>query len=67
MRTIDGDIARHAVHRCRVDADARQMIPTPTRADLPPPTHFCADPSGNSIEFKALTKPENLFAKYYVE
>ncbi len=30
-------------------------------------TMFFKDPSGNNLEFKALTKPENLFAKYYVE
>ena len=28
---------------------------------------FFQDPSGNSLEFKAMTKPENLFAKYHVE
>ena len=26
----------------------------------------CQDPSGNNLEFKAMTKPENLFAKYNV-
>ncbi|CAL8469440.1 g8981 [Coccomyxa elongata] len=30
-------------------------------------TMFFKDPSGNSLEFKAMTNPENLFAKYYVE
>ena len=30
-------------------------------------TMFLEDPSGNSLEFKAMVKPENLFAKYYVE
>lgn len=29
-------------------------------------TMFLEDPSGNSLEFKALTTPDNLFAKYYV-
>jgi uncharacterized protein len=29
-------------------------------------TMFFRDPSGNSLEFKAMTKPENLFAKYHV-
>lgn len=29
-------------------------------------TMFFKDPSGNALEFKAMTKPENLFAKYYV-
>lgn len=27
---------------------------------------FFKDPSGNNLEFKAMTKPENLFAKYEV-
>jgi hypothetical protein len=27
---------------------------------------FFLDPSGNALEFKALVKPENLFAKYKV-
>jgi extradiol dioxygenase family protein len=27
---------------------------------------FFKDPSGNSLEFKAMTKPGNLFAKYEV-
>lgn len=30
-------------------------------------TMFLKDPSGNNWEFKAMTKPENLFAKYNVE
>ena len=30
-------------------------------------TMFLEDPSGNSLEFKAMVKPENLFAKYYVD
>lgn len=30
-------------------------------------TMFFKDPSGNSLEFKSMTNPENLFAKYYVE
>ncbi|CAK0784494.1 hypothetical protein CVIRNUC_007698 [Coccomyxa viridis] len=30
-------------------------------------TMFFQDPSGNSLEFKAMTNPENLFAKYHVE
>lgn len=30
-------------------------------------TMFFKDPSGNSLEFKAMSNPENLFAKYYVE
>ena len=30
-------------------------------------TMFLEDPSGNSLEFKAMVIPENLFAKYYVE
>jgi extradiol dioxygenase family protein len=29
-------------------------------------TMFCKDPSGNNLEFKAMARPENLFAKYYV-
>lgn len=29
-------------------------------------TMFFKDPSGNNLEFKAMIKPENLFAKYYV-
>jgi extradiol dioxygenase family protein len=29
-------------------------------------TMFFHDPSGNALEFKAMTKPENLFAKYIV-
>ncbi|DBA82620.1 TPA: hypothetical protein ACH3X1_006868 [Trebouxia sp. C0004] len=29
-------------------------------------TMFFKDPSGNALEFKAMTTPENLFAKYYV-
>ncbi len=27
---------------------------------------FFKDPSGNSLEFKAMTNPDNLFAKYVV-
>eukprot|EP01094_Clydonella_sp_ATCC50884_P027865 TRINITY_DN8198_c0_g1_i1.p1 TRINITY_DN8198_c0_g1~~TRINITY_DN8198_c0_g1_i1.p1 ORF type:complete len:145 (-),score=47.65 TRINITY_DN8198_c0_g1_i1:74-508(-) len=30
-------------------------------------TMFFRDPSGNSLEFKSMTNPENLFAKYRVE
>ena len=30
-------------------------------------TMFFKDPSGNPLEFKALTTPSNLFAKYSVE
>jgi extradiol dioxygenase family protein len=30
-------------------------------------TMFFRDPSGNALEFKAMTNPENLFAKYVVE
>ncbi|KAA0162577.1 hypothetical protein FNF28_04670 [Cafeteria roenbergensis] len=30
-------------------------------------TMFFKDPSGNSLEFKAMTNPNNLFAKYHVE
>jgi len=30
-------------------------------------TMFFKDPSGNNLEFKAMTNPNNLFAKYYVE
>ena len=30
-------------------------------------TMFFYDPSGNALEFKAMTSPENLFAKYRVE
>ena len=29
-------------------------------------TMFFKDPSGNALEFKAMTNPENLFAKYVV-
>jgi extradiol dioxygenase family protein len=29
-------------------------------------TMFFKDPSGNALEFKAMTNPDNLFAKYYV-
>ena len=28
---------------------------------------FFTDDSGNALEFKAMTNPENLFAKYVVE
>lgn len=30
-------------------------------------TMFFKDPSGNNLEFKAMTKPDNLFAKYNVD
>lgn len=30
-------------------------------------TMFFKDPSGNALEFKAMTNPDNLFAKYVVE
>ncbi|KAL4431987.1 hypothetical protein ABPG77_000254 [Micractinium sp. CCAP 211/92] len=30
-------------------------------------TMFFYDPSGNALEFKAMTNPDNLFAKYRVE
>ena len=29
-------------------------------------TMFFKDPSGNNLEFKAMTNPDNLFAKYFV-
>jgi len=29
-------------------------------------TMFFKDPSGNNLEFKAMTNPDNLFAKYHV-
>lgn len=29
-------------------------------------TMFFYDPSGNALEFKAMTRPENLFVKYKV-
>jgi extradiol dioxygenase family protein len=28
---------------------------------------FFKDPSGNNLEFKAMTNPANLFAKYFVD
>jgi extradiol dioxygenase family protein len=28
---------------------------------------FFKDPTGNNLEFKAMTNPNNLFAKYIVE
>jgi len=30
-------------------------------------TMFFKDPSGNNLEFKSMTKPDNLFAKYNVK
>jgi len=30
-------------------------------------TMFFKDPSYNSLEFKAMTNPDNLFAKYHVD
>ena len=30
-------------------------------------TMFFKDPSGNNLEFKAMTNPNNLFAKYHVD
>lgn len=30
-------------------------------------TMFFKDPSGNNLEFKAMTTPSNLFAKYNVD
>jgi uncharacterized protein len=30
-------------------------------------TMFFKDPSGNALEFKAMTNPENLFKKYFVQ
>jgi len=30
-------------------------------------TMFFTDDSGNALEFKAMTNPENLFAKYHVD
>jgi len=30
-------------------------------------TMFFKDPSGNNLEFKAMTNPDNLFAKYNVD
>ena len=30
-------------------------------------TMFFKDPSGNNLEFKAMSNPANLFAKYFVE
>jgi extradiol dioxygenase family protein len=29
-------------------------------------TMFFTDPSGNALEFKAMSRPENLFARYTV-
>lgn len=30
-------------------------------------TMFFKDPSGNNLEFKAMTNPDNLFSKYNVD
>ena len=30
-------------------------------------TMFFKDPSGNNLEFKAMSNPANLFAKYFVD
>ena len=46
--------------RCR----SSLLRSAPPRPPLPPGVQ---DPSGNSLEFKAMTNPENLFARYTVD
>ncbi len=59
---------RHGVgHTTPVARVATCHLPHPPCPALPPQwTMFFKDPSGNSLEFKAMTNPDNLFAKYYV-
>lgn len=49
-----------------VEADASFVIPPTVRFEGLPgeqATMFLLDPAGNALEFKAMAKPENLFAK----
>jgi uncharacterized protein len=49
-----------------VKADAKFVIPPTVRFEGQPgeqATMFFLDPAGNALEFKAMAKPENLFAK----
>lgn len=46
------------------------IVPVPSAGPSAPAhpqwTMFFHDPSGNALEFKAMTNPDNLFAKYTV-
>jgi len=49
-----------------VEADTKFVIPPTVRFEGQPgeqATMFFMDPAGNALEFKAMSKPENLFAK----
>lgn len=49
-----------------VEADTHFVIPPTVRFEGQPgeqATMFLLDPAGNALEFKAMAKPENLFAK----
>jgi hypothetical protein len=50
-------------------ASSRTPPVPPSSLPLSPPqwTMFLYDPSSNALEFKAMTNPQNLFAKYFVE
>jgi extradiol dioxygenase family protein len=54
----------------RLKAAGTKFIVAPTLRFAGQPgeqwTMFFKDPSGNNLEFKAMTKPENLFVKYNV-
>ena len=61
---------QYPVKRLRlVDTINLIMTPAEWRAGQPGEqwTMFFTDDSGNALEFKAMTNPENLFAKYVVE
>lgn len=59
----------HALARRLHDHGISFIIPPHLRFEGMPGeqwTMFFKDPSGNNLEFKAMTRPENLFAKYNV-
>jgi uncharacterized protein len=59
----------HALARRLHDHGVSFIIPPHLRFEGMPGeqwTMFFKDPSGNNLEFKAMTRPENLFAKYNV-
>lgn len=59
-----------SLHCCRTEPEMMTQHCRPNSAPAGQPgeqhTMFFKDPSGNALEFKAMTKPENLFAKYTV-
>lgn len=68
MSTECNAVTLECMHACnlpwlRADAVLTLWRSFPIHAQW---TMFLFDPSGNALEFKAMTNPANLFAKYYV-